>query len=668
MSKLRYSFVILVGVVFLLGVTSVVAPRVSWSQDLEKPGPAQSLSHKRPTILDMRLPDELPSKHGMRGHRFASPKSRRQKNVNPDRDDLATIPHWSDTFTYQGLTYKYTMVGTNPKHGSATTTIPTVLIPIRFTFEDGTVVDANNDDFGRRNIDSIISSPIFQPTNFTVGDVNVGNTQYGDAFQRANFWKFVSDRARDYHVLLGQPSVAPTYDAFVPADQGFVSHHDDGSIWAFVQDGFLAEIAVNAVQQGSVSPQTLPIVLLGPQMGVDSHGSYEVPGGVQTYVFCASFTANVSSAILDWLNNPFNDNFTPGYHQRPLFFGPSFRCESSLPEISPDVFDQLEAAAYFFHERVITTSSGAYLLGNGRFLDYFTRAAPSRSAGEQYTFFPLDLQDVLPNSPSPPCTGHVEVEMTTLEYPGANSTTALGINNRGSIVGSFLDASNRRHGFIYNGRNFTQLDHPSAVRGTTASKINEAGQVVGWYFDAAGLPHGFLYFQGNFISIDFPGSIDNTTLAIGINSRGDIVGLYDATVEITHGFIYQNGQYRTLDAPFGQQAEIRGINDSGLIVGDSYDDPFNGPVHGFSLDANGFTQFDFPDALFTLPYAVNNRGMQGGIFLDQSFERSGFVTIYGYPYEIYGNVFGMNDKREIVGSRFDPDSGRTVGYVATLPK
>src|SRR6266849_2306421 len=112
-------------------------------------------------------------------------------------------------------------------------------------------------------------------------------------------------------------------------------------------------------------------------------------------------------------------------------------------------------------------------------------------------------------------------------------------------------------GFIYDGTNFTQLDHPSAARGTIPYKLNEAGQLVGLYFDAAGLPHGFSYFRGRFTPISFPGSIDNTSIARGINSRGDIVGLYDASVEITHGFIYQNGQYRTLDTPFGQQTDVR---------------------------------------------------------------------------------------------------------------
>jgi len=34
---------------------------------------------------------------------------------DPDAPNQNTIPHWSDSFTYHGLVYRYTMVGTDPK-------------------------------------------------------------------------------------------------------------------------------------------------------------------------------------------------------------------------------------------------------------------------------------------------------------------------------------------------------------------------------------------------------------------------------------------------------------------------------------------------------------------------------------------------------------------------
>jgi hypothetical protein len=106
--------------------------------------------------------------------------------------------------------------------------IPTVLIPLRFVFADGNVFDASTDIIdGQTAIQGFVNSPIFQNYNFNnnqgtyffggmAGLVKVGNTQYGDAFQRANFWDSVSTRAPNYHVLLGQPTVLPTQTINVP--------------------------------------------------------------------------------------------------------------------------------------------------------------------------------------------------------------------------------------------------------------------------------------------------------------------------------------------------------------------------------------------------------------------------------------------------------------------
>ena len=65
-----------------------------------------------------------------------------------------TLPVWSDSFTYHGLEFKYTMVGTDPKRGSATTMIPTIIIPLRFVFADGNVFDASTDliEIGRAHV------------------------------------------------------------------------------------------------------------------------------------------------------------------------------------------------------------------------------------------------------------------------------------------------------------------------------------------------------------------------------------------------------------------------------------------------------------------------------------------------------------------------------------
>jgi len=625
--------------------------------------------NQRPVgLMERLLFDEPPARRQLHEWQVDRPESSLRKKVQRDRENSLSIPYWSDTFTHQGLTYRYTIVGSDPKRGSATTTVPTVLIPIRFIFENGLVIDPDADSVdGETSIQGISNSPIFQSHDFRVGGISVGNTQYGDAFQRANFWDSVSRQSPDYHVLLSQPTSKAAFEVHVPDEAvTFVDDPVTGAPVPLIEGQFLVQATLDAIENAQVSSQTLPIVIWGNVFGLGFgafHGAIDVPGGILTYIATgyhprsyefSEDTYYLSHEILEWLNDPFIDNFTPGWNF-PDF--PYPHCLSAYVSDSLEVADVLE---FFFESDVpVNTGLTTYHLADAVFLDYFTRTTPSRSANGQYSFFNFT------NAPSSSCAGHVEVDMKVVEYPNARITRPLGINNIGWIVGDFRDSSNRRHGFVYDGRSFTQLDYPSAAS-TLAYKINAKGQIAGFYFDTAGFPHGFTYVSGDFTPISFPGSTD--TIARGINSLGDIVGLYDATQEITHGFIYQNGKYAVLDTPFAQQTDVTAINDVGQCVGNAWDDPFNGPFFGFVLEKQGFSAFSFPGASDTFPWTVNNSGMHGGTFFDPLFGSNGYVTIYNHPYEVYGNVFGMNDKGEIVGNRFDFISGRSFGYVAALPK
>ncbi len=648
------------------------------------------------------LDDHFPGL-GRPNYRTDRAKALRHAKVNPNQPNVVTVPHWSGSYTYQKLTYNYTMVGTDPKRGSATTRIPTVLIPIRFVFEDdGTVMDTSTDLIeGRTAIEGIVNSPIFKPYHFKIDGTSVGNTQFGDAFQRAEFWDSVSTNACDYHVVLEPPVVTPAYEVRIPAG-GYHQYYveTNGRRLEFISPEFLYNATLAAINHANVSPRSLPIVIwgnvapdtvFGPGTMRGFHGAYAVPGGVQTFVaagyhpttFLLEGVGNLYEgnedinslcrAIVSWLNDPFRNNYTPGWNRPGNTYNET--CESGEDLLEVDAvnigFNLLVAGTPL---GTLNTESGTYHVADAAFLDYFTRAPQSRSVNRQYGFFSPGVISAFNggNFPSPGCTGHIEVvNQRTVEFPNASRTQAFGINNKNWIVGDFRDAQNFRHGFLYDGQTFTRLDYPGSIS-TVACKINDNGRLVGFYTDAAGLPHGYSYSQGKFTPIDFPGSIDHTTMTRGINSRGDIVGLYDATAEITHGFIYQNGTYRTFDTPFGSQTEVLGINDQGDVAGFAYDIGDFLELTGFSSSAASLTRFNFPGTGLTFPWAINNLGMLAGTTSSGRFDGvdglSGFVTIYGYPYEIRDEVFDLNDKGQIVGNTIDPGSGRVVGYVATLPK
>jgi hypothetical protein len=75
--------------------------------------------------------------------------------------------------------------------------------------------------------------------------------------------------------------------------------------------------------------------------------------------------------------------------------------------------------------------------------------------------------------------------ITSFQFPGSLSTQALGVINLGEIIGDYLDAGGVMHGFLDNLGAFTTLD-PTGSTATTINGINDEGTVVGFYVNATG--------------------------------------------------------------------------------------------------------------------------------------------------------------------------------------
>src|SRR5262245_3553887 len=243
-----------------------------------------------------------------------------------DDDRSVLLPIWHGQFTYAGQRYSYRMIGTDPAEGSATTIVPTQLVPLRFVFSDGSVFDASTDRSGIYTpVEAVIHSPLFQSAEFTTGGTSLGVTQYVDAFQRANFWNYVSTVSPDYHVLLGLPQVLPVQTLVVPADKGYVDHdHSTGRAFGVIDEGWMLEQTREMIGQLGLDPHALSIFLAGPVFGQFSeaiHGVVNVPtqsgGPTQTFTFVragypdagmfggrdADINA-LSHEIADWLDDP----------------------------------------------------------------------------------------------------------------------------------------------------------------------------------------------------------------------------------------------------------------------------------------------------------------------------------------------------------------------------
>jgi len=196
---------------------------------------------------------------------------------------------------------------------------------------------------------------------------------------------------------------------------------------------------------------------------------------------------------------------------------------------------------------------------------------------------------------------------------GTNFSEAFKSNDRGDVVGHYIGDDGFSHGFLLSEGVVTTLDFPGASD-TLALGINESGTVVGYWdlLDANGnlvAAHGFKWKDGVFTEADFPGSAD--TFVFGINARGDLVGVWDAglTSPISHGFVCPKGrQCFSFDVPVAGATltQADDINAHGEIAGVYLD--VNGVAHAFLIAGANFTSFDFPGATDTLAFGINSAG------------------------------------------------------------
>jgi uncharacterized membrane protein len=274
----------------------------------------------------------------------------------------------------------------------------------------------------------------------------------------------------------------------------------------------------------------------------------------------------------------------------------------------------------------------------------------------------------------------------SFDYPNATSTTAIGINADGAVVGKYLDNAGAQHGFLLREGQFTSIDYPGAVF-TVANGINSQGDIVGCHIeDATRIPnsigcHGYLLHQGTFNSIDYPGKYG--AIAARINDAGQIVGCnHDDTgpggamSDGMHGFMYSNGTYTQLSTNMTMNWSLTadGSVTTGIVT-------MNGATHGYLAIGDTLVVFDFPFATLTNPMDMTPSGdvIVGGYidaakathgFLMRLADSSGtfggltgpvtFITI-DYPGATRTVVRGINPQGDMVGNYVDA-AGKSHGF------
>jgi len=280
----------------------------------------------------------------------------------------------------------------------------------------------------------------------------------------------------------------------------------------------------------------------------------------------------------------------------------------------------------------------------------------------------------------PVASAYAQFTFTNIDFPGGTLTTTRGINNHGEIVGSYRIVP-PRHALLIKGGQYIPLA-PNTVLGTNYSeafKINDRGDVVGQYLDDAGFTHGFLLSKKNVLTtLDFPGASD--TAAFGINESGTVVGQWDlldsgGNLIAAHGFTWDNGRFTQVDFPGSGDTFVGGINARGNLVGEYDSGPTATVGHGFVFSKGQFTSFDVPAAGSTLTQLndINANGQILGVYIDADGAEHGFLqvgatfTTIDYPGATLTSAWGINSAGQIVGNHYGSD-GIAHGYLAVAKK
>ena len=225
----------------------------------------------------------------------------------------STVPLFHSSFTFDGKTFPFQMVGTNPEGPGVKTTIANEIIPVRLVFSNRMVFDP------AAAVTTIRTSPLFVPATFISG-----RTQYGDAIMRGEFSKFVA--TKDYHVLLALPVVKPAVQIAVPAVDGSVK---DG-LGAVTFAWFIDTIEPQLIRELHLKPATLSIFVTNNVKVLEQsghccfngfHDQFKMTTSTGPAIFTTvwgamlsaqpKFVGHVGHEVAEWMNDPFNNNIVP---------------------------------------------------------------------------------------------------------------------------------------------------------------------------------------------------------------------------------------------------------------------------------------------------------------------------------------------------------------------
>lgn len=224
-----------------------------------------------------------------------------------------------------------------------------------------------------------------------------------------------------------------------------------------------------------------------------------------------------------------------------------------------------------------------------------------------------------------------DIDVTTVNIPGAVQTEVTGVNNAGDLVGFFVAKNGANLGFIKRRGVITTVAVPAGKAAkhpvTRLLGINDKGFAVGFFNDAKGVPHGFSFqiATRRFLILALPLATVGVVVT-SVNDRGDIGGFF-VVGKSTFGFFIRKRLLTILDLGGKATTRVLGVNNDGSLVGSFVDQKDR--THGFVLLQRDrrVRQIDVPGAVgLTVVSDINNRGQIDGFFRDKAGRTAGFIA------------------------------------------
>ncbi len=273
-------------------------------------------------------------------------------------------------------------------------------------------------------------------------------------------------------------------------------------------------------------------------------------------------------------------------------------------------------------------------------------------------------------------SGSIEV-ITTFDYPGAgNLTLPQKINERGDVVGEFIDSSGVTRGFVrFSSGSFSDpiVDPNDTVGFTEGRGINNSRTLAGDYVASDGTVQSFFWSGGTFTEYAVLGAVQTNLLSI--NDVTDFTGGVDPDGSgIFQGFVSIDGTLSSFGVPGAAGTLAYEINNSEELTVGYYIDADGVTLHGYYRDSSGTLHFpiDPSGSVTTVLFGLNDRNWVVGRYADSGGATHGLFFIppnqfatFDFPGATFTSLNGINDKGIIVG-RYVDASGIAHGFLARI--